>query len=113
MGNAFYIVEIDRAEYSRAAKVTKDLLGPEGLDILNKKTQSYIDFGLNAVGRSRDEFVLPSRGDDAIIFFDAAVLVHNFAKAVHEHTQNVNDTVEPEYRCWFRIGCSYDPDLRG
>jgi hypothetical protein len=112
MGNAFYIVEIDRVKYSSAARAAKALLGAEGLDLLNKKTQSYIDFGLNAVGLLRDEsFVLEPRGDDAIIFFDAAVLVHNFAKAVYEHTQNVNATVEPEYRCWFRIGCSYDPDI--
>ena len=111
MGNAFYIVEIDRVKYSNAARAAKALLGAEGLDLLNRKTQSCIDFGLNAVGVPRDEFVLVSRGDDAIIFFKTAVLVHDFAQFVHKHTQTVNTTVDSEYRCWFRIGCGYDEDV--
>jgi hypothetical protein len=112
MGNTYYVVEIDRFQYARAASATKDLLGAEGLDLLKKRTQSCIDFGLNAVGLSRDEsFVLVPRADDSIIFFDRAVLVHNFAQAVHNHTQTTNTTVGAEYRCWFKIGCAYDDNV--
>ena len=107
MKKSFYIVEIDRVKYSRPAKIVEEILGPEGIDLLNEQTQSYIDIGLKAVGRSRDEFVLPPRGDDSIIFFDNAALAHNFAKAVHDHTVAINVTLNAEYRCWFRIGCGY------
>jgi tetratricopeptide (TPR) repeat protein len=109
--STFYIVEIDRVKYSKAAKIIKEILKAEGLELLNKKTQEYIDFGLSAVGLPRDEFVLTPRGDDAIIFFKDARLVHEFSKAVHEYTQQENANVEPEFRCWFRIGCGYDKDV--
>jgi tetratricopeptide (TPR) repeat protein len=109
--STFYIVEIDRVKYSKAAKIIKEILKAEGLELLNKKTQEYIDFGLSAVGLPRDEFVLTPRGDDAIIFFKDARLVHEFSKAVHEYTQQENANVEPEFRCWFRIGCGYDADV--
>ena len=108
METFFYIVEIDRVEYSKTAKTVKEILGIEGLALLNDQTQSYIDLGLKAVGRLRDEFVLPPCGDNSTILFNNAVLVHNFAKAIHDHTVSINNTLDAEHRCWFRIGCGYD-----
>ncbi|MBE9032215.1 hypothetical protein IQ266_20965, partial [filamentous cyanobacterium LEGE 11480] len=103
----YYVVQIDRAEYSRAAKVTRDLTGEAGLALLKSITQEAIDVGLKAVGTTRAQSVRSTRGDDAIIFFEDAASAHRFAQAVHGHTQAANQDKQAAAKCWFRIGCAY------
>jgi hypothetical protein len=108
MANSFYyIVQIDRVRYSKSAKSINELVGVDGLSLLNQKTQECIDVGLSSVGLSRQESVLSTRGDDAIILFKTASLAHDFASSVHNYTNTINIGKHSDSQCWFRIGCAY------
>jgi hypothetical protein len=108
MTNSFYyIVQVDRIKYSKSARSINELVGIDGLSLLNQKTQECIDFGLKSIGLNRKESVLSTRGDDAIILFKTALLAHNFAIFVHQYTSSINIGKQSDSHCWFRIGCAY------
>lgn len=107
MNNIFYIVQVDRHDYSTQAKKVEDLLGVNAVQDLNKETQKHVDKGLEAVGKLRQDAVISERGDDAVVYFRDVVDAHNFAHAVHESTKTSN--IGKETLCWFSIGCAVGP----
>ncbi len=101
------VVELDMIGYGNVAKELEEHLGVEVVEMLNNQIQSFVDVGLNAVGKNRDEVVKASNGDNAVIVFECADDAHKFAQAIYQETweYNTKKDVRSAQR-WFRIGAA-------
>jgi class 3 adenylate cyclase len=99
------VVELDLVGFSTIGDNLE-----QGLDVgsaaqLNEQIQSFVDVGLNAVEALRDDHVMQTTGDGAILVFNAAADAHRFAQAVHEATREHNlARPMPLAKRVFRIG---------
>lgn len=106
-GNVRTVLELDLVAYSDVARALEENLNIQAVKIFQDQIQSFVDAGLNDLNLKRDDVVLGTAGDNAILIFDDAVLMHNFAKAVQEATEKHNRkrSVESAKR-WFRMGAA-------
>jgi len=101
------VVELDLVGYSTICDNFEQGLDVNSAAQLNQQIQSFVDAGLKAVGASRDESVMQTTGDGAIVVFETADDAHRFAHAVHEATQRHNrQRKQPLAKRIFRIGAA-------
>ncbi|NET36061.1 MAG: hypothetical protein F6K19_29215 [Cyanothece sp. SIO1E1] len=101
------VVELDLVGYSDLVREIEESLGSKIVFELNDQIQNFVDSGLTKVGKTRENVVLATNGDNAILLFEDATDAHNFSKAVQEHTKHYNSQkATPSAERWFRIGCA-------
>jgi len=101
------VVELDLKGYSDIARELEEHFSAEIVAKFNDQIQSFVDMGLRAVSIPREQAVMATTGDGAILVFDRAEYAHRFAEAMHAATKehNVTKTVALAQR-WFRIGAA-------
>jgi len=101
------VLEIDLVAYSDVALMLEENLNVEAVKIFEDKIQEFVDRGLDAVHLRREDIVLGTSGDNAILCFDDAETMHHFAQVVQNETLDYNSTrsVESAKR-WFRMGAA-------
>lgn len=101
------VVELDLIGYSRIARELEDNLTVKIVSALNAQIQGLVDQGLAGIGVTRQEAVIGTAGDNAILLFDRAEQAHRFAEAVHAACKAHNaEKTTPAARRWFRIGAA-------
>lgn len=112
------VLEIDLYSYNDIATFIEENLDVAAVKAFEDQIHRFVDYGLNAVGLRRDDVVLGTAGDNAVLIFDDATTMHRFAEAVHQATaiHNRSKTVELAKR-WFRMGAAtgiveFDPSKR-
>jgi formylglycine-generating enzyme required for sulfatase activity len=99
------VVELDLIGYSDVARTLEDQLGAEVVSKLEEQIQGFVAAGLAAVGAKREQLVLATAGDNAILAFRNPADAHRFAEAVHEATRVHNERrAAASAKRWFRIG---------
>ncbi|MFZ1219652.1 MAG: hypothetical protein WAO00_10190 [Chthoniobacterales bacterium] len=104
------VVELDLKGYSDVARELEEHISAEVVLVFNSQIQRFVDSGLNAAGVPREESVMATTGDGAILVFDSPEISHVFAAAVHDacRVHNHEKTVASAKR-WFRIGIATGP----
>ncbi|MBI4660729.1 MAG: hypothetical protein HY735_17975 [Verrucomicrobia bacterium] len=108
-GNAMIrtVVELDLVAYSSIAEPYQQGLGAKTILQLNQQIQAFIDEGLRAVKARREDCVMETTGDGAILFFEHPTDIHVFSEAVHAATHEHNRTrSDPMAKRVFRIGAA-------
>jgi len=101
------VVELDLVGYSTIGENLEQGLDVNSAAQLNQQIQSFVDVGLNAVNALRDQHVMQTTGDGAILVFETAFDAHRFAQAVHDATREHNRTrPQPLAKRVFRIGAA-------
>lgn len=95
------VVELDLVEYSSISAVLQESLGPEAVLPLNQQIQEFINQALQSVGVSRSDSVMSTTGDGAILLFEEAHIAHQFARTIHNLTQQHNKG--KSHRSGFRL----------
>lgn len=99
------VVELDLVGYNTISDNLEQGLDVTSVAQLNQQIQALIYIGLKAANRSRDQTVVATTGDGAILVFDSATEAHRFAQAVHDATHDRNLTrQQPLAKRVFRIG---------
>jgi len=101
------VLEMDLAAYSDVARMLEENLNVEAVKVFQDQIQEFVDYGLTVIGLHRDDVVVATAGDNAILMFDDAQTMHKFAQAVQTQTlaHNVARSVESAKR-WFRMGAA-------
>jgi hypothetical protein len=101
------VLEIDLYSYNDIATFIEENLDVAAVKEFEDQIQQFVDYGLRAVNLRRDDVVLGTAGDNAVLIFDNASTMHRFAQAVHEATviHNRSKTVDLAKR-WFRMGAA-------
>lgn len=101
------VVELDLQGYSDIARELEEHFSAEIVAKFNDQIQSFVDAGLRAVRLPREQAVMATTGDGAILVFDRAEHAHYFAEAVHAATKehNATKTIVLAQR-WFRMGAA-------
>ena len=86
------VLEIDLVAYSDVALMLEENLSVEAVKVFEDQVQSFVDHGLDTVGLQREDIVLGTAGDNAILIFDDAETMHRFAQAVQSETLVYNGT---------------------
>jgi len=99
------VIELDLKGYSDIARELEEHFSAEVVMQFNEQIQGFVDAGLKTTGTRREETVMATTGDGAILVFDDPATAHLFAEAVHEacRIHNHGKSV-PAARRWFRIG---------
>ena len=101
------IVELDLVGYSTICDHLEQSLDVQTVKDLNDQIQSFIEAGLRAVKAQRDQTVMATTGDGAILAFVSAPDAHRFAEAVHAATRAHNETrTQPLAKRVFRSGAA-------
>jgi class 3 adenylate cyclase len=102
------VVELDLVGYSTlAADLEAGLDSADPVAQLNQQIQGFIDQGLAAVGAAREDRVMATTGDGAILVFDEPEAAHQFAEAVFAATNEHNARMSrPAGKRWFRMGAA-------
>jgi class 3 adenylate cyclase len=112
------VLEIDLYSYNDIATFIEENLDVAAVKAFEDQIQRFVDYGLKALNLRRDDVVLGTAGDNAVLIFDDVNTMHRFAEAVHQATliHNQSKTVELAKR-WFRMGAAtgiveFDPVKR-
>ena len=101
------VLELDLAGYNDIARLLEDILDVDAVEKFEDQVQAFVDEGLAAVGLRREDVVLGTAGDNAILLFDDAAQMHRFAETVQEATRRHNrDKSETLAKRWFRMGAA-------
>lgn len=101
------VLEMDLVAYSDVARMIEENLDVVAVKRFEDQVQSFVDQGLSAVGLTREETVLGTAGDNAILLFDDAAAMHHFAAAVQKSTLSYNETKTTALaERWFRMGAA-------
>src|SRR5947207_16001838 len=106
------IVELDLVGYSDITPAVE--IDPGVVARLNAQIQEFVDAALKSTGAEREQVVLKTTGDGAILAFDCSGDAHRFAVGVNRATQeyNAGRSVALSQR-WFRIGMATGDLYRG
>lgn len=100
-------VELDLFRYTERLQMLEENLGTQASAALDQQIQNFIDAGLQVASVPREDAVLKTTGDGAVLLFDSAEKAHGFAVGVHEATCIHNaDKTELLAKRWFRIGAA-------
>jgi adenylate cyclase len=101
------ILEMDLVAYSDVARLLEENLNVAAVKVFQDQIQEFVDYGLSVIGLHRDDVVMSTAGDNAILMFDDATTMHKFAQAVQTQTLAHNSvrSVESAKR-WFRMGAA-------
>ncbi len=102
------VLELDLAGYSSVARALEENLTVNLVTALNDQIQRFIDVGLSSIGVvARENAVMATTGDGAILVFELPDEAHRFARAVHEATREHNAAkTTPSAHRWFRMGAA-------
>src|SRR5271166_6447693 len=100
------IVDVDLVDYTSIAQFLQQSLGPSAVAQLNSQIQELINEALNAAGTSRDQAVMTTTGDGAILLFDSAEAAHVFSGALHRASEEWNRGKDTRTQRWFRAGAA-------
>jgi class 3 adenylate cyclase len=101
------VLELDLAGYSDIAIALEEALDVQAVRKFEDQIQTFVDHGLEAVALSRDLVVLGTAGDNAILIFESAAQMHQFAASVQQACFDYNlDKTTPLARRWFRMGAA-------
>lgn len=99
------VTSIDLVGYSIIARTLEENIGSSAVAALNADVQRFVDIGLSAAAMTREEAILATTGDGAILIFQPGSAIQRFAEAVlaaaDEHNRNAK---EPLAKREFRIG---------
>jgi class 3 adenylate cyclase len=84
------VVELDLVGYSTICDNVEQALDVQSVAQLNQQIQDFIEAGLSAVNAAREQTVVKTTGDGALLVFDSAQDAHRFVQAVHEATHARN-----------------------
>jgi class 3 adenylate cyclase len=106
------VLELDLASYSDISRFLEENLDVYAVKHFQDQIQSFVDCGLEQVGRKREEVVLGTAGDNALLVFEDAAVMHRFAEAMQRAvaSHNREKTVDFAKRC-FRMGAATGPVL--
>lgn len=106
------VLELDLASYSDISRVLEENLDVYATKAFQDQIQSFVDRGLEQVGLKREDVVLGTAGDNALLVFDDAIVMHRFAEAMQQAvaSHNRERTVDSAKRC-FRMGAATGPVL--
>jgi adenylate cyclase len=101
------ILEMDLVAYSDVARLLEENLNVEAVKIFQDQIQEFVNYGLAIIGLPREDAVIATAGDNAILMFDDAEVMHKFAQAVQSQTlaHNAVRSIESAKR-WFRMGAA-------
>lgn len=101
------VTELDLVGYSTICANIEQGLDVRSVPQLNAQIQDFVDAGLAAVSAAREQTVMQTTGDGAILVFDSAAAALAFAVAVHGATAAHNATRSlPLAKRVFRIGAA-------
>jgi len=100
------VVSVDLVGYTRIAGLLQDNIDPSAVAELNSQIQEFIDEALKAAGTSRDQAVMTTTGDGAILLFDSAVAADVFSEALHRASEDWNRKRIEGAKRWFRAGAA-------
>jgi hypothetical protein len=101
------VLELDLVGYSDVARLLDENLGPQTVTALNDQIQGFVDRGLAGLGLARENTVMATTGDGAILVFERAEQAHRFAQTVHEVVRDHNAaTTLPAAKRLFRMGAA-------
>jgi class 3 adenylate cyclase len=101
------VLELDLAGYTNIAIALEEALDVQAVRNFEDQIQRFVDEGLATVGLERDQVVLGTAGDNAILLFESADRMHQFAAAVQKSCINYNsDKQSTLARRWFRMGAA-------
>jgi class 3 adenylate cyclase len=101
------VVELDLVGYSDISRALEENLDTEIVARFNDQIQRFVDAGLAATEAKREQVVMATTGDGAILAFTDSADAHRFALAVHRaaETHNTSRSAASAKR-WFRIGAA-------
>jgi len=99
------VVELDLKGYSDVARELEEHFSAEIVLMFNEQIQTFVTDALRVAGILPKDAIMATTGDGAILIFEAPLVAHMFAEAVHLATRvhNRDKTVSSAQR-WFRIG---------
>lgn len=100
------VLELDLMAYKSRAEDLEDQLGVEAVKMLEDQIQVFVDHGLQRLGLCREEMVLGTAGDNAILLFDEVAMMHAFAQTVQQETFVYNQAKSVNAERWFRMGAA-------
>jgi class 3 adenylate cyclase len=112
------VLELDLAGYTHIAIALEEALDVHAVRTFEDQIQTFVDQGLATVGLERDAVVLGTAGDNAILIFESAAQMHQFASCLQQACLRYNlGKTTPLARRWFRMGAAtgtieFDPELR-
>ena len=101
------VLELDLAAYSDIASALEENLDVDAVKIFQDQIQSFVDIGLKQLNLHRNDVVFATAGDNALLIFDSAAVMHEFVRIVQDATfqHNRRKSVESAKR-WFRMGAA-------
>src|SRR5262245_60363042 len=101
------VLEVDLVSYSDIARTLEENLDVHAVKALQEQIQGFVDRGLSQVGLRREDVVFATSGDNAILIFEDAELMHRVAAAVSNVTRDHNTTRSSNLsQRWFRMGAA-------
>jgi internalin A len=100
------VVELDLRGYSSVAFDLEAQLGEEAVARLNDQVQEFVNAGLSFIRKTRDEVVLGTAGDNALLVFDKAEQAHHFVAGVNAATGTHNAGKPMPAQRRFRYGAA-------
>jgi class 3 adenylate cyclase len=101
------VLEMDLISYSDIARTLEENLDVHAVKALHDQIQGFVDRGLSQLGLRREDVVFATAGDNAILIFDDAGLMHRAAAAVSNVTQDHNKARSSDLaQRWFRMGAA-------
>jgi len=101
------VLELDLLAYSDVARSLDENVVAGAVLRLNAQIQQFVDQGLQSIRAVREQTVLATTGDGAILGFDDARSALMFAKTVQSATRDYNTRkTERSAKRWFRMGAA-------
>ena len=98
---------MDLVAYSDVARLLEENLNVEAVKAFQDQIQHFVDCGLKSLDLKRDDIVMATAGDNAILMFDDAATMHKFAQAVQFQTLTHNAALSIDSaKRWFRMGAA-------
>jgi class 3 adenylate cyclase len=99
------VAVVDLAGYSSMARLLEEGTSASSVAELNRKIQSLVDVALEKASGKREQNVMHTTGDGAILLFDSAEQAHRFGVHLHEAAQEHNQGKSvAAMQLWFRVG---------
>jgi class 3 adenylate cyclase len=104
------ILEVDMVSYTDVVSVLERTLSLEAVMMLEDQVQGFVDSGLHHVGLGRDDTVVGTAGDNALLQFESAPPMHQFAAQMQRVVARHNARVSEQHaERWFRMGAATGP----
>jgi class 3 adenylate cyclase len=101
------VLELDLVSFSTIVEEIEDTLDARAVLMLEDQIQGFVDQALTRLGMHREEVVLGTSGDNAIMVFDSPVRMHEFASLFQNASAEYNRRRPSKLaQRWFRMGAA-------